>query len=103
LGLQRKVSDLITVRGGYTYNQNPIKNSEAFYNIASPVIYQHMLSGGASLNFSELLSANVAYSYYFENTRSGQIVLPGIGTVPGSTFSNTMDAHLLSFGITVRN
>jgi len=103
VGVQRNVSDLLTVRAGYTYNQNPIKNSEAFYNIATPVIYQHMLSAGASLNFTELLSANLAYSHYFENSRSGTIVLPGIGEVPGSTFVNKLDANLFSFGLTIRH
>jgi long-chain fatty acid transport protein len=103
MGLQRDVNDWLTIRGGYTYNQNPIKNSEAFYNIASPVIYQHMLSTGASLNFTELISFNVAYSYYFENTRTGQIVLPGIGPVPGSTFENQVDVHLVDFGLTFRH
>jgi long-chain fatty acid transport protein len=103
LGVQRKVTDRVTLRGGYTYNQNPIKNSESLYSIASPVIYQHMLSGGGSFNFTESTSLNLAYSYYFENTRTGQIVLPGIGTVPGSTFKNTVDAQLFSFGFTVRH
>ena len=103
MGLQRNVNDLLTIRGGYTYNQNPIKNSEAFYNIASPVIYEHMLSSGASLNFTEQFSANLAYSYYVENSRTGQIVLPGIGPVPGSTFESIVDVHVVDFGITVRH
>lgn len=103
LGVQRNVNELVTIRAGYTYNQNPIKNSEAFYNIATPVTYEHMVSTGGSMNFTESLSANAAYSYYFENTRSGQIVLPGVGTVPGSTFDNHMNAHLFSFGLTIRN
>ena len=103
LGVQRNINDFWTVRGGYTYNQNPIKNSEAFYNIASPVIYEHMLSTGASLNFTEQFSANLGYSYYLENSRIGQIVLPGIGPVPGSTFESKVDVHVLDFGITFRN
>jgi long-chain fatty acid transport protein len=102
LGVQRVVSDRLTIRGGYTFNQNPIKNSEAFYNIASPLNFEHILSTGLSLNCSEQLSVNLAYSYFFENTRSGQVVLPGIGAVPGSRFDNTLDAHIVSFGLTVR-
>ncbi len=102
LGVQHNVGERLTIRGGYTFNQNPIKNSEAFYNVASPLNFQHVLSTGASYHFSDKLSANVAYSYFFENTRSGQIVLPGVGAVPGSTFDNTLDAHIVSFGLTVR-
>lgn len=101
LGVQRHVSERLTFRGGYSFNQNPTKNSEASYNLATPLIYQHILSTGASLNCTDRLSVNVAYSYYFENTRAGQIELPG-GPVPTSTLNNTLDAHLVSFGLTVR-
>ncbi len=101
-GVQRKVSDSLTVRGGYTFNQNPTRNSEAFFNVASPLNYQHSLSAGGSWSFSDQLSANVAYSYFIEDTRSGQIVVPGVGAIPGSTFDNTLSAHTVSFGLTVR-
>jgi long-chain fatty acid transport protein len=103
LGWQHIVNEFLTLRGGYTYNQNPISHSEAMFNVASPVIFEHMISGGASLNFGEQLSLNVAYSHYLENTRSGPVVLPGIGAVPGSRLDNTMDANLFTFGITVRH
>ncbi|MCR9294809.1 MAG: outer membrane protein transport protein [bacterium] len=102
-GVQCALTDRFFLRGGYTYNQNPIKNSEAFYNIASPLMFQHMLSCGTSYDFTDSLSANLAYSYAFENTRTGQVILPGIGGVPGSTFENKLDVHLFSFGLTVRH
>ncbi len=101
LGVQRKFSDLVTGRMGYTYNQNPVKNSEAFYNIASPLIYEHMVSLGGSLTPNDSLAFNIAYSHMLENTRSGQLIQPGVGPLPGSTFTNSMDAHFLSFGISV--
>jgi long-chain fatty acid transport protein len=102
LGIQRKVNEIVTIRGGYTYNQNPVKNSEAFYNIASALIYQHMLSGGFTIAPNDCVSFNAAYSYMFENTRSGQIILPGIGPLGGSTIDNSMYAHFASFGITTK-
>ncbi len=102
LGIQQDLGDFLTVRCGYTFNQNPVKNSGAFFNIPSPVIYQHQVSGGFSINFSDSLSANAAYSYDFENTRTGPIVMPGVGPVPGSSVDNTLDAHFLSFGLTIR-
>jgi long-chain fatty acid transport protein len=101
LGVQHNVSRRLTVRGGYSYNQNPTKDSEAFYNIATPLIYEHILSTGASLNCSDKLSVNIAYSYYIENSVSGQIELP-TGPVPTSTFASELDNHIVSFGLTVR-
>jgi long-chain fatty acid transport protein len=102
LGVEKQMSDAWTVRGGYTYNQNPIKNSEAFYSVASPLIYQHTLSSGVSYNASETLSVNLAYSYLLENSRHGQLILPASGPLAGSSISNSMDAHFLSFGLTIR-
>jgi long-chain fatty acid transport protein len=101
LGAQRKLGEVLTLRGGYTYNQNPIKNSEAFYNIASPLLYEHMLSTGFSLQANSKLSFNTAYSYVFENSRTGPLVSPLLGPIPGSTMVNSLNAHFLSFGIAV--
>ncbi|MEO8270898.1 MAG: outer membrane protein transport protein, partial [Aureliella sp.] len=80
-GVQHVLTDRFTVRGGYTFNQNPVSNSDAFFNLASPVIFKHMLSGGASYNFSSDFAANLAYSYYFENSVMGPVVFPGIGAI----------------------
>ncbi len=102
-GAQYKCNDRVSLRSGYTFNQNPISNDEAFYNVASPLIYQHMISTGASLVMSESTSCHVAYSYMFENTRSGTLYAPGIGAVPGSSVDNILDGHFLSFGVSLRH
>lgn len=102
LGVERQLTAAWTVRGGYLYNQNPIKNSEAFYNIASPLIYQHTISSGVSYNASESLAVNVGYSYLVDNTRRGQLISPVSGPIAGSSFTNSVDAHFLSFGLTIR-
>ncbi len=103
LGAQYQWNDRISLRSGYTFNQNPISNQESFFNVASPLIYQHMISTGASLGISESTSCHVAYSYMFENTRSGPLYAPGFGAVPGSSVDNILDGHFLSFGISLRH
>ena len=103
LGGQKKVSDRIIVRAGYTYNQNPIRDSEAFFNVASPLIYEHVLSLGGSFQLNPHLALSAAYSHYFQNDRIGPVVLPGIGAVPGSSVVNEMQADFLSFGIVMRH
>jgi len=102
LGAQRRVGDRCYVRAGYTYNQNPIRNSESFFNIASPLIYEHVLSIGGSYQLNDKLGINLAYSHYFENTRVGPVVLPGVGAVPGSSITNELTADFLSLGIVMR-
>ncbi len=103
MGVQHRLTESVLVRGGYTYNQNPIKHSESFFAIAAPLIYEHMLSVGASYEVNELLALNVAYSHVFQNDREGPIVMPGIGAVPGTNVTNELTAHVVSFGIVMRH
>lgn len=103
LGAQYQWNERISLRTGYTFNQNPISNSESFFNVASPLIYQHMISTGSSLAISDSTSCHIAYSYMFENNRTGPLYAPGIGAVPGSSIVNTLDGHFLSFGVSLRH
>ncbi|MGV3486110.1 MAG: OmpP1/FadL family transporter [Planctomycetaceae bacterium] len=103
LGAQRALGERTFIRGGYTYNQNPIKESESFFNIASPLIYEHMLSVGGSYKLNHKLALNVGYSHYIENSRTGPIVLPGVGAIPGSSVTNEMSANFLSFGVLMQH
>ena len=50
-GVQYQATDCWFLRMGYSYNQNPISNEVAFFNVASPLIQQHLLSIGASRKF----------------------------------------------------
>lgn len=102
LGAQRRLNERWIVRCGYTFNQSPIRNSESFFNLASPLMFQHMLSGGATLDLNEDLACHLAYSYVFDNPRSGPIIMPGAGAIAGSGVDNSLDAHVLSVGLTMR-
>jgi long-chain fatty acid transport protein len=102
LGAQRRISDRWLVRGGYTFNESPIGNTNSFFNVAAPLIYKHTLNVGASLQLSPVTSVNFAYSYFLPAEVTGPIVLPGIGPVPGSSVTNQLDAHFLSFGVSTR-
>ncbi|WDQ15083.1 OmpP1/FadL family transporter [Rhodopirellula sp. P2] len=101
-GAQRTVGERVFLRAGYTYNQNPIRESESFFNLASPLIYEHMLSMGGSYKLNQKVAVNVGWSHYMENTRTGAVILPGIGAVPGSSVTNRMSADFLSFGIVMQ-
>jgi long-chain fatty acid transport protein len=96
------MSDAVYIRGGYTFNQNPIGNRDVIFNLAAPLFYEHMLSAGASWFLSCNVSINAAYSYYFPNEISGPVVLPGAGAIPGSSVSQDLDAHILNVGLLVR-
>lgn len=101
-GVQRQITEQLALRGGYTFNQSPIKDSETIFNIASPLIYEHMLSVGASYDLSPSVALSFAYSHMLESTRTGPVILPGLGTIPGSSISTELNTHLASFGISAR-
>ncbi len=102
-GVQRRIGERVTLRGGYTYNQSPIRNSESFYNIATPLFYQHMLSVGGSYDFCRDISFSTAYSHYFESEVEGPIVSPIAGPVGGTSVTNRVRADVLSFGVQFRH
>jgi len=103
IGVQRSIGDRLFLRGGYTYNQNPIKEAESFFNVASPLIYEHMLSFGGSLRLDEHVSVSAAYSHYLENSRTGPIYSPALGAVPNSSVTNELSASFISFGILMQH
>jgi long-chain fatty acid transport protein len=95
LGVQYKVTKKLTLRAGYSYNENPIEDEALFFNIEAPAIIQHHASIGFSYRINERLILNMAYSHGFENTVSGRI--PGGG---GSEVEARMktDSVMIGFG-----
>ena len=100
-GVQYAVHEDLFVRAGYTFNENPIPESLAFFNIGAPLYYQHEFHVGASYRLTKLLWLNVAYTYYMENEISGPVVTPA-GAIPGSSVTNRETVHIADVGLTVR-
>jgi long-chain fatty acid transport protein len=100
-GVQFEASRDLFLRMGYTFNENPIPDSQAFFNIGAPLYYQHELHVGGSYRISKRVWLNLAYTYYFENEISGPIVTPA-GAIPGSNVTNRSAVHIADVGFTVR-
>lgn len=101
-GVQRQLTEKLALRAGYTYNQNPIQDNETFFNIASPLIYEHMISAGFGYELNPCVAVNFAYSHMPTNSVSGPVILPGLGTLPNSSVTTELDTHTFSFGVTAR-
>jgi long-chain fatty acid transport protein len=101
LGAEYRLTEWLSLRGGYSYGQNPIPDSESTFNVASPTTIEHTLSVGASWHVSEPLTLSVAYAHGFENAIAGPLVLP-TGTVPGTLIRSTTSADMVLLGGTVR-
>ncbi|MFZ4858692.1 MAG: OmpP1/FadL family transporter [Desulfuromonadaceae bacterium] len=97
LGTDWKVNDEFTLRGGYSYNENPIPSRDVTFNILAPGVIQHHLTAGATYAFGrQELSA--AYMYGVHNSVSGESRFVALGQAPPGT-SETISMHQNSFGL----
>ncbi len=96
-GGQYQLTDRLTLRGGYLFNQNPIHEINTVFNVQAPGFIQHTLSLGASLRMSDNILFTVGWVHGFRNTIEGPI-----GQIPGS--SARMDAQTDSIlaGLTIQ-
>lgn len=101
-GAQYQATQRLVLRMGYQYNDNPIGSDEAFFNIASPLIVQHIVSTGLSYNLTDQLVFSMAYLHGFENSVSGPLQVPGVGPLAGTSVTSRISADALAAGVTVR-
>lgn len=100
VGANYNLSDCLAVRAGYNYGPSPIDGSpESGLNLATPLILEHMLSFGATMNVSKSLQMHVAYTHGFENELNGPIQ-NAAGAVAGSTLKQKVSVHFLTVGFT---
>lgn len=100
VGTQYQLTDALALRTGYSWNQNPIENSQTGPNIASPLVIQHQLSAGASYQVNKSLVLSAAWTHGFQNSISGPLVTPA-GAVPGTSLTSSTSVDSFIVGATV--
>jgi long-chain fatty acid transport protein len=101
LGAQYQLCDDISLRVGYSWNENPIRDSQTFINTPAPVITEHMITAGASWRITEDFTLSVAYVHAFENSIQGPFVTPA-GPVPGTSVRSSTSGDLVVLGASVK-
>jgi len=101
-GVQYSVTDRISLRVGHVYNQNPIDDDVAMFNVASPLVFEHVLGIGASFELAKNMLVSLTYLHGFENSVEGPIVQPGIGAIPGTSVKDEAEAEAIVAGLSVR-
>ena len=77
---------------GYVYNDNPIREVGTLFNIQAPVITQHTVTAGTTIDVSEAISASLGYAYGFPNSLTGPVrEAAGVGV----NFDS--EVHILTF------
>lgn len=100
-GVQYEASEDLKLRVGYTFNENPIPDQQSFFNVGTPLTYEHEIHAGASIRVNEHAWVHFAYTYYLESNVSGPIVTPA-GAIPGSNVTSSMNAHIADVGLTIQ-
>ena len=90
-GAQYQLTDAFSLRGGYSFNTNPISNDKTFVNVATPLDIQHGIYFGGSAKVTERFKVSLAYAHFFANTISGAWVSP-LGPIPGTNVTATSSA-----------
>lgn len=101
LGGSYQLTNRLTVRAGYSYSNSPIGPDTTFFNIASPLLIQHILSTGFIFDLTDSLQLTFAYARSFEGTATGAIILP-TGPIPNSTVTTESTADSVVLGVRVK-
>src|SRR6056297_408975 len=101
LGAELQLTERFVGRVGYTYSSELFDDQDTFFNVASDLSYRHIPTAGASFRCSEKTVISAAYNYVAKWDSAGPYVLPGVGTVPGTSVSTDFAAHILTVGLNV--
>lgn len=96
VGAQYRLNDCTDVRAGYSYNTNPIHSTNAAVNVATPLIYEHIVNFGLSRQLTDCAAVNLSFTHALDNTVNGP--LPGGAGI----FSNSLSVYTIALGTTVR-
>jgi long-chain fatty acid transport protein len=100
VAVQRQLTDRLSVRAGYCYNDNPITSDAVVFNVASPLIIQHTIATGVSYTFVDDWTLSLAYEHCFRNSVTGPLQVAGIGPIPNTSITESTSADAVAASIT---
>jgi long-chain fatty acid transport protein len=80
-GAQWQSSENLTWRAGYSWNDQPIPDTEVMFNILAPGVEQHHITGGLSYVLKERHDLSFALMYSPSNTVTGKNPLDPAQTI----------------------
>ena len=82
LGVVFRASPTLTLRAGYSRNDQPIPSEETFFNILAPGVIEQHASAGATWQLDDNNALTFAYTHAFGETVEGKQSIPP-GMPPG--------------------
>lgn len=92
IGVQYQANEKLTVRGGYSYTNQPIDSSEVLFNVLAPGVSEHHITAGATYDIDD------RFSISFSGIFSPASTVEGLNPFdPGQSIEAEMyqfDAHV---------
>lgn len=101
LGAQYQINDMMSVRMGYTWNENPIPESKTFFSLQAPAIQTNSLSLGATMKLNKAMQMHVAWQHFFSNSIAGPFYAPGVGPVAGTNLKIRESIDFIFTGMSI--
>lgn len=96
LGLEWRATPDMTLRVGYSHNDNPVQARDVMFNILAPGVVQDHFTAGAEFKLSDKLSLELAGAYVPESSVKGFENPPGN---PGHAVEISMEQFEVTAGI----
>lgn len=71
-GGEYEVNKNLSLRLGYSYNNNPIRDHDTFFVLGSPAIIQNHITAGATYKITDKIDVSLAYVLGIKNTSQGK-------------------------------
>lgn len=98
-GVEWRATAGLALRAGYHYASNPVPSRAVTFNILSPVINKHHISGGFSYAVTKNSSIDFAAVYAFKNSVSGFEALPQTALTPLGAYNPNANINLWLRGL----
>jgi long-chain fatty acid transport protein len=103
VGAQYALTDKLQGRAGYSFNDNPIRDRDTFFNTPANAIITNRVSGGFSYLVSEKVTLSAGAQYGLENDIEGTMFSPFSpmpdNSAPGTSVKSTLSTFFMMFGL----
>lgn len=97
-GIQRELSDRLSLRVGYSVNENQLDSSFSRGSLVVPLLPRHALFTGMSFKIDEHMTLNLTYGHIFKGTVTGCYMGKGYEQL-GGYVTNTAEADEVVAGV----
>ncbi len=102
LGAQYQLTDAVSLRMGYIFNENPVDTMAVFGNVGSPLIIKHCLTMGMSYAFDNNWVLSSTYVHAFKESITGPYVDGSHNPIAGTSVTLDAEADTLAFQVSKR-